>query len=326
MDRHDHLLAGRDTLSQLRWRITGGGNDCHLTALPAREWGREVRKILLVVVGVVAVLACAPAFGQDASYDPSTFPFAHRFGLSLGGYFQLFNTSAGLSSDTNPGAEIDLENESGLPRRRQNLRLEGYYRLGQRHRLDFGTYFWTRSASRTLDTSIEWDDVIYDVGATLSTSFDTQVYKLAYKYSFVQTDKVEAAVSGGFSAFANQINISGEGKVTGPGGEPVGEGSFQKKHTSKVIPVPVVGLHCDYAFSRALILRGGVEYFTYSASDWNANLTDARVSLDWMPWDNWGFGAGYNYVSLGGKVGKEDNRFKLTYSYDGAIVYVTMRY
>jgi hypothetical protein len=285
-----------------------------------------VRKIRFVVVGMATVLAGAAAFGQDTSYDPSTFPFVHRFGLSLGGYAQIFSTRASLSSDYGSGSEVDLEEDSGLPRRRQNFRLEGYYRLGQRHRLDFGFYYWTRGASRTLDTTIEWGDVSYDVGATLSTSLDTQVYKVAYKYSFVQTDKVEAMVSGGFSAFANQADLYGEGRIIGSGGVPIGEASFERRKSSKVIPVPVVGLHCDYAFSRALILRGGVEYFTYSASNWSANLTDARVSLDWMPWENWGFGAGYNYVDLGGKVGTSDNRFKLNYTYDGAIVYVTMRY
>jgi hypothetical protein len=285
-----------------------------------------MRKSWHVIIGAAVFLACAPAFAQDTTYDPDTFPFAHRFGLSLGGYFQIFNTKAGYSSENNPGEEVDLENESGLPRNRQNLRLEGYYRLGQRHRLDFGSYFWNRSATRTLDQDIEWQDVVYQVGASLSTSFDTQVYKVAYRYSLVQSESVELMVSGGFSAFSNQIEIAGEGKIIGADGQPVGEGTFERKRSSKVIPVPVVGLHCDYAFSRALILRGGVEYFTFSADTWNANLTDARVSLDWMPWDHWGFGAGYNYVELGGKVGNEDDRFRLTYSYDGAIAYVTMRY
>jgi hypothetical protein len=285
-----------------------------------------MRRAWCLIIGVAAVLACVPAYAQQSGYDYESFPFAHHFGLSLGGYFQIFNSKAGYSSDTNPGNEIDLENDSGLPRQRQNLRLEGYWRFGQRHRLDFGTYYWNRSRTKTLDKSIEWQDVVYQAGGTLKTSFDTQVFKLAYKYSFVQSESIEVAASGGFSAFYNQIELSGEGQVIGPDGQPVGEGAFERKHSSKVIPVPVLGLHCDYAFSHAWIVRGSVEYFTYSTSDWNANLTDARVSLDWMPWDHWGFGAGYNYVSLGGGVGASDNHLKVNYSYDGAIAYVTMRY
>lgn len=273
----------------------------------------------------VVIATAAPALAQETTYDPATFPFAHRFGLSLGSYFQIFNSSAGYSSDTNDG-EIDLENESGLPRRRDNLRLEGYFRVGRRHRIDFGGYYWNRSATRSLDKAIEWDDVVYDVGAELSTSFNTQVYKLAYKYSIVQNESVELMVSGGVSAFSNQVEFAGDARVIGPDGEPIGDASFEYRKTHKVLPVPVIGVACDFAFSRSLISRGSVEYFTYSTGSWDAALTDARVSLDWMPWDHWGFGLGYNYVGLAGHIDRSSHRFRLTYSYDGAIAYVTMRY
>lgn len=283
--------------------------------------------LFFVLALTAIVLAAAPASAQEKSTDATTYPFAHTFGLSLGGYFQYFNSSAGYSTADDAGGDVDLEDDTGLPRNRSSARLEGYWRMTRHQRLDFGYYYWDRKASATMTRDITWNDVVYQANARLDTTFNVQFIKLAYKYSFVQNDSVELAGSFGISGFRANVTLEGQAQAIGPDGQPAGDVSFTTKKTSKLLPVPVLGLHLDYAFTRTLIARGGVEYFQYRADNYDFKLVDARASLDWFFSDHWGLGAGYNYVGFdAGATGARVNKLRLKYTYDGAIAYLGMRY
>ena len=90
-------------------------------------------------------------------------------------------------------------------------------------------------------------------------------------------------------------------------------------------PIPVLGLQVDWRIVNSLFLRASGEYFQINVSGVDGRFSDGRVSLDWYPFKHFGFGAGYNRVSLRAQDSDEGD-YDLRYSYDGLLGYFTYVY
>ncbi len=89
-----------------------------------------------------------------------------------------------------------------------------------------------------------------------------------------------------------------------------------------IAPIPVLGLHADFRLAEKWYLRSGGEFFDVSVDDQSGSLTDVRASVDWYPFDHFGFGAGFNRSRLT----YEDvaiPAIDVTYTYSGATFYVS---
>ena len=140
---------------------------------------------LLILAGAVVVLGVVPG-AQAQSSD--------RWGLDFGWFASSFNSQLRLDSEeAGTGTTIDMEDDLGLDSNRGDFRFQGYYRFNPRHRIQLGYTRWKRTAERVIDREIQWGDQIYEVDARVATDLQSDWYKLAYKYSFVNNDSVEWA-------------------------------------------------------------------------------------------------------------------------------------
>jgi hypothetical protein len=240
------------------------------------------------------------------------------FLISIGTFLIDFDTDASLDSETlGRGTDIDFENDLGLTSNQTRTRLEGYWRMAPKHRLDFAGYFYSRKAERALDKQIQWGDVVYDVGAEMETEVKSQLFKIDYKYSFVRTSKLEFAFSAGLSTILTKAELAGQGTVSGGG-----SATFERSSKSVVAPIPVFGLHGEWCMHGNLYLRGGAEYFAVNVSGWEGKVTDLRGSMDWYPFKHFGFGAGYNVFHIDGNK-EGDLALDFRYGFEGLLGYAT---
>ena len=56
-----------------------------------------------------------------------------------------------------------------------------------------------------------------------------------------------------------------------------------------------------------------------TSDDWEANLLFLDVDLEYFPWENFGFGIGYNYLEVGYEESGGDS-LDITYEYDGILL------
>ena len=239
-----------------------------------------------------------------------------RFLVSLGGFISDFKTEASLSSESGIGTEINFEDDLGLTDSESLLRLDGYWRFGQKHRLDFGSFLFTRDAERVLDREITWGDLVFPVSASVSTETSTTIIKLAYKYSFHRGERFEWGASFGLSTLISKAELAGQAQAGGGGT------SFQSESDSVTAPIPVFGLHGEFRMTRQVYVRGSIEYFHIDIDEQEGSLSDGRLTFDWYPFRHFGFGIGYNrFVADYEDVGRGEIAFR--YELSGPQGYVT---
>jgi hypothetical protein len=270
----------------------------------------------LVLFALLGILAGGAARAEG--FDRGT---KDKFSLSAGTYLIDFNTHARLDSETlGRGTDIDFEDALGLTRSQSRFRIDGYWRITDHQRLDFGGYFYNREANRTIDRQIVWGDVTYDVGAAMHSKISSKLFKFDWRYSFVRTDRLEFAASAGLSTISTRAELDGQGTVSGGG-----SASFQESSKGLTAPIPVFGLHGEWRMVRSLYLRGWAEYFAVSVGSWKGSVVDSRFSLDWYPFKHFGFGAGYSVFHI--DASHEGNlALDFRYGFSGLLGYATWVY
>ena len=272
---------------------------------------RHSLSAITLLASCLVLAATTPASAEEAEPNRGS---KDRFSISVGTFLVRFDTTVRVDSETlGRGTEIDLEEDTNLDREQTDVRLDGYYRIGKRHRLDYGAIFFSREASRTIDRTIQFGDTVFDVNGFLSTRFKNDVLKLAYRYSFVRNPRVEAGLTLGVSAFVVDLGMTGE---------TAGGGAVSEETEDFVAPIPVLGLHADVALGKSWFFRTAGEFFDVSIDDREGSLSDVRAAFDWYPFKHVGFGVGFNRLRIT-YADLSAAEVDLTYAYSGTIFYLT---
>jgi hypothetical protein len=234
-----------------------------------------------------------------------------RFSIELGVFLEAFETTVRLDSETlGKGTEIDVENDLGLSTDQNNFRFDGTFRITRKQRLEFGYTSWNRDGDRVIDTEIHFGDEIYPVNTTIRSMNATDVYKLAYKYSFLNGERFETGLSFGVSVFDIATSLSAEA---------VGGGT-QFESVTTVGAVPLLGGFFDWKIGDNLVLQTTGELFDLSTGGLDGHMSDLRGALNWYPFRNVGFGAGFNRVGLR-YLEDGPGEFQIKYVYSGIMGY-----
>ncbi|MDJ0835479.1 MAG: hypothetical protein QNK37_03120 [Acidobacteriota bacterium] len=247
-----------------------------------------------------------------------------RWNLSFGSFSQNVDTEVRADSDQGMGNDLDFEDDLGFDPDTTETRLDGYYRFG-RHRIDFGYHRFRRTSVRVIDETIVFGDRTFEVDSTIDAFFNTDYFKLGYRYSFVKKRRTDFGLAAGFSTFdleaglALALELSSEGEVLA-----VDEGVS----VGVTAPAPLVGLYFNRQLHRGLLLRAVGEFFALDLDEFDGSVTDIRTVLDYYPWRRIGFGLGYNYVEVEIDQIKiiEDIQGRYQYNFDGWQLYLTFSF
>jgi hypothetical protein len=248
----------------------------------------------------------------------------HRWPLD-----QTVNVSAGLfafGTDTRirldgtnreVGTEVDFDDTFGFDDQNR-LRIDGFWRFAERHKVRF-MYFGSRSeASRTITEELEYGGVIYPVNATVTAEVDTDIIELAYEYAFMRRDTFELAGTIGLHNLQIKSRLSTNVSTT------IGSGGNERSAEAKVDgPFPVIGIRGLWSFSENFYLDFQAQFFGLEFEEYDGNLQDYKVSFVWQPSKYVGVGIGYNEFVT--KVDVDAERFlgELRFGYGGPLVFVT---
>jgi hypothetical protein len=271
----------------------------------------SLKKTVTICLSVCVFFGTGCVCAESDPAQPNAWFQQDRIRMSFGTFVTDYESNIRVSSDTlGTGTNLSFEDNLGLDESRTVFRLAGHYRFSAKHRLEFSYVDLSRDGDAITDFPIIINDTFYPKGSTLETEFDYKVFKLAYAYSFWQTEKVDLSISAGAFIFDVDLNIiSNEGIEEGESG---------------TAPSPMFGLNLNYRMNDRVRLIVGYEYFSIHKSDVEAELIDMIVALEFKPFSKIGFGIGYNDVSIFAEDSEANDEFE--YEYDGYLAYVTFTF
>ncbi len=249
-------------------------------------------------------LSLAPTSANAQSAD------RERGSVYLGTFITDRNTSARVDSDAgNPGTDVDLEGDLGLKASTSVGRAGGYVWISARQRLDLSYFDLSRSSSRTINKTINFDDKTFLINTVVSTDNHLTITKLDYTFSFLNKDKGFLGVTGGFYVMQTRLSLS----------EP-SLGAYSSEGLTA--PLPVVGLRGDYAINDRWTLRGSFQWFGISVDTASGHLTDTYAGVDYGFGKRFAIGLAYDTVSMNIEASKTGHlKGSLDWGYNGWLVY-----
>ena len=232
-----------------------------------------------------------------------------RFSVSLGAFFTDRDTDTRLDATATRGTDINFEKDLALDSSDTVFRLDGYYRFGDKHRVDFSVFDLSRTASTPINRDIQYGDTMFSINTVVDTDVDLSIYKAAYTYSFMQRDKGYLGATAGLYVADTTATISAPNAGQAAAGD-------------VTAPLPVIGLRGHYEFADRWTFRASGEFFFIEYEDIDGSLVDLYAGIDYRVIDNMSLGLAINSVTI--DVSSEDAGFQgeLNWQYTGGLLFL----
>jgi hypothetical protein len=252
-----------------------------------------VKRCLALLAACVPLALIGPS-PVHADFPPGV---PDRFQVIAGGTWATLGT--GVALGRNEGAlskMLVFEDFFDIPIHSQFARVEGSWKFGGRHYLDAGYVSIDRSGARQANTDFTFGDYTFHAGARIEGSFASQFLYTAYRYDFLQEDKVRISGSAGISAERLAAGVTTTAGATDSNGNAVSGEVAQSAQLS--LPVPLVGLQLDWALSPKFELQTHSRLFALDYNNFRGSQVDSAVRLFWFFHRNASVGAGYDKLSI----------------------------
>ena len=228
---------------------------------------------------------------------------------------QLTPRNLPISAKINTKDQLNMKNDTNV------FRIDGYYRFTDKHSIDF-SYFSVKSSGYTSSNKdIEFNDKFISAGASITSKFDMDVYKVNYGYSFYHSDEVELALTAGLHITTISLGLEATGTIDGVAAESTASSA------GITVPLPVFGFKGEYTIiDKTLFINYKTEYFFLEYDTFRGNLHSSSISLEYRFLENIGAGIGYNNNLIYLQVDDGDKKLEVQNALSGAMLYLTYIY
>jgi hypothetical protein len=182
-----------------------------------------------------------------------------------------------------------------------------------------------RSGENIIDQDITWGDKIIKAGGDVSTEFRSQFPYLAWRYDFLQVDKVRISGSAGISYLGLKTSLAATGTITDLNGVPV-SGNLDRDFSIN-FPVPQVGLQLDWALTKTLAVRMYTRFLYVDYSSFRGNISSRAVRLYWYFTKHFGLSGGLEQQSIDIKqYVSGDAKMRMRYEISGLAAYLSFAF
>ena len=205
------------------------------------------------------------------------------------------------------GTSISFEEDLNLTDRKTMPAILAAVRLGERWKVE-GEYFSLhRSGSRSVSKTIDWGDNTYPIGATVSSEFDSDIFRLSVGYSFIKDSQRELGVALGLHVTDFKASLSAA--------------AVGVRSEDALAPLPTIGLYGAYAFTPKWLLSGRLDYFSLDYEDYEGRLVNFTAGVDYRFSRHFGIGLGFRHVDYDVTLTKTHYNGGIQYKFNGPVFY-----
>ena len=269
------------------------------------DFGGFVRSGMQAGLAVLGLAVCGLAAGQERTSHPA---LSDRWTIQIGAYVPNVDTTAYINSTSGArGTSVSLEDDFNLTDRKSMPSILAGVRLGERWKIEAEYYSLHRSGARSISRTINWGDNVYAIGTTVSSEFNSDVYRLSGGYSFIKDGQRELGVALGLHVTDFETAVSAAG---------VGANS-----NDTLAPLPTVGLYGAYAMTPKWLLSGRVDYFSLDYNEYGGSLINFTAGVDYRFSRHFGAGLAYRHVDYDVTVTRARFNGGIEYKFSGPVFY-----
>jgi len=255
---------------------------------------------------VFSLLACAGLTMPVMAADPWDSPFT----IQAGAFWAQAKTSIRLDSNSGRlGTEVSLESDLNVSEKKTTPDIEFFWRFNPRHAMEFSYVSLHRSGERPISGTINWGDVTFPVSTTVDTKFDSDVYRIAYRWSPINENGNELGLLLGLhwttlkTAMASKTGtVSDEASVD--------------------VPLPTIGVRGSAAFADRWRITGFGQALKLKIGDYDGSLLNGSLAVEWAFMRQAYAGLGYNYYKYKLTSTKSNAKGSFDFRFDGPALYV----
>lgn len=245
----------------------------------------------------------------------------NRFYARGGAFFSNIDSAVRIDSNRRAlGTSLDIENDLGLGATKTLPFARVGWRFADAWRIELEYFSLSRTRAKALDRSITVGDTVYPVNARIESGLSTNVYRLAFGYSFVRNPGLELGASLGAHLTDFAVFFDGSGSIGGVGGS----SAARREARNQLVPLPTLGLYGVVPIDDTFAIVGRADYFTLKVGDYKGSLVDTSIGITAMLNDNFGIGADMRYVNYGLRATARDFTGRVDYNFYGPFVYATV--
>lgn len=264
----------------------------------------------LLTAGALLAMFAGTAGAEDTQLTQQ------KFQISLGTFTNESDITIRADGETNTGTKLDWGNTFGDVDG-TTFRLDGYWRINDRHHLRFMYAENSNQKSRIIDRDIEWNDELIPVNASVESDFGFNVTELAYEYDFSKQEDRELVLSIGVHYTEMTAELIGTYATPGGGGGTTTVGSER----SVKAPLPVIGARGMWNLGGNFWFDGQAQLFKITFGDIDGTILNYRAAFIWQPKQWFGVGAGYDSFGIDVDATGDDLEGTLDWTYSGPQVF-----
>lgn len=265
---------------------------------------------------LLRLLAFAALAAGSTASQAAPAPALDRVSLWLGGYYT--HNDLGIAAERRDlglsTGEVDLNSgHETVGRARLDLL------LGDHHGLTFDYYSLSHSSTRNLSQPFEYEGLPFELDTALTGTFRLRAGSAVWHRWFGKANDV-LGLGIGATWYQATLRLTGTVAVDG-----VGSAAGQAQWRESAI-APVLTLGYKHAFSEQLRAYATASGAWKNGGRLSGHLYDARVGVEWFPWDHFGFGAEYGATHI--HLDRNTAHFgaKLDIDLDGPSLFARMRF
>ena len=251
--------------------------------------------LTLLIVGILTM----PASAQESTDVHSE--LTSKFRLSLGLYYP--KREYGLGLDGNLGLpEEPIDFDAAIETDEKDVLITGIFSWQFKPKWSLSLQYFGSSQDtyKSLDEEIEWEEIVYEVGADVHLGTSLEVTRLFVARHFLQDQKHDLGVGAGLHAIDFGITLEGEARIDDESTE------FRSESAKLTAPLPNLGIWYRYSPSKKWLLEARLDWLDVSFDQLSGSLTDIRVSADYSFNQHFGIGLAYQLFRLDADYKSDD--------------------
>jgi hypothetical protein len=241
-----------------------------------------------------------------------------KWWITLGSFLaeRDFDASAGTRL-AGAGREFDLEGSLGLDDSPALFMAELGWQFSENWSTALQYFRSTRSASTVLEDSFEWQDVTYDVGATLNAGTKMEITRIFFARQFRDRGPHSLRIGAGVHWLGVSAEVSGDAAIDETTTE------FRRAVATADFPIPNIGAWYRYSPNERWIVNLRLDWLSASIDTYSGDIWNASAGIGYRLFRNLGVGANYQFFQLGGDIDEDNWHGEIKSTYTGPYVYIS---